>query len=495
MKVESNSQFERVIEFTTSESLSLKNQDFVISIDESNKAQNKRFVKNVKISSFKKSHQIFEMNDSLIIIVEIISSSNNRNFNYNKTLYTRECVMLLLMLKILSSSNSISYRFSLFWNQISSQNVEATIAIYRLLSNAKKKSVNAKAIQILDAKNCSYFHNLKVFHFFLKRVREDLSNTSDDLIEIVNVRERTISILSKLQFIEIKTLEFSSIMSFSSRSKSSISLFSSFSRFEESFSFRSSQSYREISASVFESMKNQKTSNLDELYDRFSAWFSQNARIKEQDDVEQITNWISRNNHHQEQERVKLSSSQWFDYDRFLTRSLNNISSSSVRRLNRNERTVRYYFNVDERRYQFRDESISLSSFTHDKQRTQIKDHDVEIEYWRNLILKYQQEIRSQFNQIRERYASKSNEKSRSNNYRFATTRSKHYDRSIVSKYYDRSSLKDDRFDNFVSREFRRLESLSNRSQFNALNHYDHHDRFEESSTSIREQRKRSLRS
>ena len=114
MKVESSSQFERVIEFTTNESLSLKNQDFVISIDESSKAQDKRFVKDMKISSFKKSHQIFEMNDSLIIIVEIISSSNNRNFNYNKILYTRECVMLLLMLKILSSSNSISYRSSLF---------------------------------------------------------------------------------------------------------------------------------------------------------------------------------------------------------------------------------------------------------------------------------------------------------------------------------------------------------------------------------------------
>ena len=224
MKIELNFQFERVIEFTTSEFLSLKNQDFVISIDESSKAQDKRFVKDMKISSFKKSHQIFEMNDSLIIIVEIISSSNNRNFNYNKTLYTRECVMLLLMLKILSSSNSISYRFSLFWNQISSQNVEATIAIYRLLSNAKKKSVNAKAIQILDAKNCSYFHNLKVFHSFLKRVREDLSNTSDDFIEIVSVRERTASILSKLQSIEIKTLESSSIMNSSSRSKLSILL-------------------------------------------------------------------------------------------------------------------------------------------------------------------------------------------------------------------------------------------------------------------------------
>ena len=198
MKVESSSQFERVIEFTTSEFLFLKNQDFVISIDESSKAQDKRFVKDVKISFFKKSHQIFEINDSLTIIVEIISSSNNRNFNYNKILYTRMCIMLLLMLKILSFSNSISYRFSFFWNQISLKNVEATIAIYRLLSNAKKKSVNAKTIQILDAKNCSYFHDLKVFHFFLKRVREDLNNTSDDFIEIVNVRERTISILSKL---------------------------------------------------------------------------------------------------------------------------------------------------------------------------------------------------------------------------------------------------------------------------------------------------------
>ena len=142
-------------------------------------------------------------------------------------------------------------------------------------------------------------------------------------------------------------------------------------------------------------MKNREISNLDEFYDRSSAWFSQNARIKKQDDVEQITNWVSRNNHHQEQERVKLSSSQWFDYDRFSTRSFNNISLSSIRRLDRNERIVRYYFNVDERRYQFRDESVSSSSSTHDKQRTQIKDHDVEIEYWRNLILKYQQEIRS----------------------------------------------------------------------------------------------------
>ena len=135
----------------------------------------------------------------------------------------------------------------------------------------KKKSVNAKAIQILDAKNCSYFHNLKAFHFFLKRVREDLNNTSNDLIEIVNVRERTISILSKLQFIEIKTLEFSSIMSSSSKSKSSISLFSSLSRSEEFFSFRSSQSYREISASIFESMKNREISNFDEFYDKLSA--------------------------------------------------------------------------------------------------------------------------------------------------------------------------------------------------------------------------------
>ena len=502
MKVEFSSQFERVIELITSEFLSLKNQDFVISIDESSKAQNKSFVEDVKISSFKKSYQIFEMNDSLTIIIETISSSNNRNFNYNKTLYTRKCVMLLLMLKILSSSNSISYWSSFFWNQISFQNVEATIAIYRLLSNAKKKSINAKTIQILDAKNCSYFYNLKVFHSFLKRVREDLNNTSDDLIEIVSVRERTVSILSKLQSIEIKTLESSSIMSSSSRSKSSISLFSSLSRFEESFSFRSSQSYREISASIFESMKNREISNFDEFYDKLSAWFLQNARIKKQDDVEQITNWVSRSNHHQEQERVKSSSSQWFDYDRFLARSFNNISSSSVRRLNRNERTVRYYFNVDERRYQFRDESISSSSFTHDRQRTQIKDHDVEIEYWRNLTLKYQQEIRSQ-HQIRERYVSKSNEISRSN-YRSAiaiskrhdrSIASKHYDRSIVSKYYDRSSLKDDRFDNFVSREFRRLKSLFNRFQLNVLNHYDHHDRFEESSTSIREQRERSLRS
>ena len=114
MKIELNSQFERVIEFTTSEFLSLKSQDFVISIDESSKTQDKRFIKDVKISSFKKSHQILEMNDSLIIIIEIISSSNNRNSNYNKTLYTRECVMLLLILKILSFSNSISYRFSLF---------------------------------------------------------------------------------------------------------------------------------------------------------------------------------------------------------------------------------------------------------------------------------------------------------------------------------------------------------------------------------------------
>ena len=286
MKVESNFQFERMIELTTSESLSLKNQDFVISIDESSKAQDKRFVKDMKISSFKKSHQIFEMNDSLIIIVEIISSSNNRNFNYNKTLYTRECVMLLLMLKILSSSNSISYRFSLFWNQISFQNVEATIAIYCLLSNAKKKNVNAKAIQILDAKNYSYFYDLKIFHFFSKRVRENLSNISDDLIEIVNVREWTISILSKLQFIEIKMFESSSIINSSSELKSSIFLFSLLFRFEEFFSFRSSQSYREISASIFESMKNREISNLNKFYDRFSAWFSQNVRIKKQDNVE-----------------------------------------------------------------------------------------------------------------------------------------------------------------------------------------------------------------
>ena len=492
MKVEFNSQFERVIELTTSESLFLKNQDFVISIDESSKAQDKRFVKDVKISSFKKLHQIFEMNDSLIIIVETISSSNNRNFNYNKILYTRECVMLLLMLKILSFSNSISYRFSFFWNQISLKNVEATIAIYHFLSNAKKKSVNAKTIQIFDAKNCSYFHDLEVFHFFLKRVREDLSNTSNDLIEIVNVRERSVSILSKLQFIETQTLESSSIMSSSSMLKSSISFFSSFSRFKESFSSRSSQSYREISASIFESMKNREIFNLDELYDRFFAWFSQNARIKKHDDVEQITNWVSQNNRHQE--RVKSSSSQWFDYDRFSTRRHNITSSSSVRRLNRNERTIRYYFDVDERRYQFRDQSISSSSSTHDKQRTQVKDHQIEIEYWRNLTLKYQQRIRSQ-HQIRERYVSKSNEKSRLDNYRFATTTSKRHDRSIASNHYDRSSLKDDRFDNFVSKKFRRLKSLFNRFQLNTLSHYDHHDRFEESSTSIREQRERSLRS
>ena len=56
MKVESSFQFERMIELTTSESLFLKNQGFVISIDESSKAQDKRFVKDVKISSFKKSH-------------------------------------------------------------------------------------------------------------------------------------------------------------------------------------------------------------------------------------------------------------------------------------------------------------------------------------------------------------------------------------------------------------------------------------------------------
>ena len=56
MKIELNSQFERVIELTTSESLFLKNQDFVISIDEFSKAQDKRFVKDVKFSSFKKSH-------------------------------------------------------------------------------------------------------------------------------------------------------------------------------------------------------------------------------------------------------------------------------------------------------------------------------------------------------------------------------------------------------------------------------------------------------
>ena len=54
MKIEFNSQFERVIELTTSESLFLKNQDFVISLDKSSKAQDKKFVKNVKISSFKK---------------------------------------------------------------------------------------------------------------------------------------------------------------------------------------------------------------------------------------------------------------------------------------------------------------------------------------------------------------------------------------------------------------------------------------------------------
>ena len=56
MKIKLNFQFERVIESTTNESLSLKNQDFVISIDEFSKAQDKRSVKDVKISSFKKSH-------------------------------------------------------------------------------------------------------------------------------------------------------------------------------------------------------------------------------------------------------------------------------------------------------------------------------------------------------------------------------------------------------------------------------------------------------
>ena len=162
-------------------------------------------------------------------------------------------------------------------------------------------------------------------------------------------------------------------MSSSSVSKSSISFFSSFSRFEEFFSFRSSQSYRGISASVFDSMKNREISNFDEFYDRSFAWFFQNARIKKQDDVEQITNWVSQNNRHQE--RVKSSSSQWLDYDRFSARRHNITSLSSVRRLNRNERTIRYYFDVDERRYQFRDESVSSSSSTHDRQRTQVKDH------------------------------------------------------------------------------------------------------------------------
>ena len=56
MKVESSFQFERVIELTTSESLFLKNQNLLISIYESSKAQDKRLVKDVKISFLKKSH-------------------------------------------------------------------------------------------------------------------------------------------------------------------------------------------------------------------------------------------------------------------------------------------------------------------------------------------------------------------------------------------------------------------------------------------------------
>ncbi len=131
----------------------------------SNKVVDKRSKRDlvIKTSFTKKTCQEEEID----VMIKFFFS-NDSFLNYNKTQYTKNCVVLLYIMQI----RERELKTLDFWQVITKQDINIAIEIYKMLFVAKKSQFKEETRNALD-----FFLDKARFRDFIKRVRNDFKNT------------------------------------------------------------------------------------------------------------------------------------------------------------------------------------------------------------------------------------------------------------------------------------------------------------------------------
>ena len=157
-------------------------ESFVISYKNSfNKDKRMIIEKKSSTISFTKKlrHRFDRIENFLKIIMKQMSFNFNRAFNYFKTQYAKNNVVVMIMIK-----NFQQVEFSFYWSYIESHDIEIVIATYRMLFDIKKTFYWNEIIKILKIAECS-LKKKKNFRNFIKCFRSDFIIENNDLLKSI----------------------------------------------------------------------------------------------------------------------------------------------------------------------------------------------------------------------------------------------------------------------------------------------------------------------